>query len=108
MEKDNKKKKQTTKKTTNTKTSKTTKTTTKPVKVEKKVKKVEKEEVDNTQKEGFLKSVWHEMKLVTWPNKKQMITYSIAAIILIIFFTLYFLGIEAVFAWIKEVFKSIF
>ncbi len=100
MEKETKKKK---------KTTSTKKETTKKVKVEKKVKKVEtKEETDNVKKEGFLKSVWHEMKQVTWPNKRQMVTYSIATIILIIFFSLYFLGIEAVFAWVKEVVKNAF
>ena len=96
MEKENKKKK-------------TTKVETKSKKVEKKVEKKEKEEkVEKTKKEGFLKSVWHEMKKVTWPSKKHMVKYSIATIILIIFFTLYFLGIEAVFAWIKEVVKNVF
>ena len=93
MEKDNKKKKS------------SIKADSKKVKVEKKDK-IEKEE--SSKKEGFLKSVWHEMKKVTWPSRKHMLKYSIATIILIIFFTLYFLGIEAVFAWIKEVVKNVF
>lgn len=91
MEKDNKKKKS------------SIKADSKKVKVEKKDK-IEKEE--SNKKEGFLKSVWHEMKKVTWPSKKHMLKYSIATIILIIFFSLYFLGIEAVFAWVKEVVKN--
>ena len=91
MEKDNKKKKS------------SIKADSKKVKVEKKDK-IEKEE--SNKKEGFLKSVWHAMKKVTWPSKKHMLKYSIATIILIIFFSLYFLGIEAVFAWVKEVVKN--
>ena len=93
MEKDNKKKKS------------SIKADSKKVKVEKKDK-IEKEE--SSKKEGFLKSVWHEMKKVTWPSRKHMLKYSIATIILIIFFSLYFLGIEAVFAWVKEVVKNFF
>ena len=93
MEKDNKKKKS------------SIKADSKKVKIEKKDK-IEKEE--SNKKEGFLKSVWHEMKKVTWPSRKHMLKYSIATIILIIFFSLYFLGIEAVFAWIKEVVKNVF
>ena len=84
------------------------KKTTKVEKKEIKSKKIKEEKEENTKKEGFLKSVWHEMKNVTWPDKKHMITYSIATIILIIFFSLYFLGIEALFAWIKEVVKDLF
>ena len=34
---------------------------------------------------GFLKEVKSEMKKVRFPNKKEMITYSIATISLIIF-----------------------
>lgn len=38
----------------------------------------------------FFVSVKREMKNVRWPNKKEMITYSIATISFVIFFGLFF------------------
>jgi len=38
----------------------------------------------------FLNGVKKEMKKVRWPNKKEMITYSIATISFIIVFALFF------------------
>ena len=38
----------------------------------------------------FLVSVKKEMKNVRWPNKKELITYSIATISFVIFFGLFF------------------
>jgi len=52
---------------------------------------------------NFFKSVKVEMNKVTWPTKTNMIKYSIAAIIFILFFALYFYGIEVVMAWLKSI-----
>ena len=38
----------------------------------------------------FLVSVKKELKNVRWPNKKELITYSIATISFVIFFGLFF------------------
>ena len=54
---------------------------------------------------NFFKGVGAEFKRVHWPNKKNMIKYSIATIVFIIFFGLFFYGINVIFAGIMELFK---
>lgn len=57
---------------------------------------------------GFkkIKSWFHQVKLevgkVTWPSKKNMIKYSIATIVFIIFFSLFFYLIEIIMAFLKS------
>lgn len=50
---------------------------------------------------GFFKDVKSEMKKVRFPNKKEMITYSVATISLVIFFALYFGLLDLIIAGIK-------
>lgn len=50
---------------------------------------------------GFLQDVKKEMKKVRWPNKKEMLTYSIATISFVIIFALFFLLTDVVLATIK-------
>ncbi|CCY94608.1 preprotein translocase subunit SecE [Firmicutes bacterium CAG:884] len=50
---------------------------------------------------SFLKDVKSEMKKVRFPNKKEMITYSVATISLVIFFALYFGLLDLIIAGIK-------
>ena len=45
-------------------------------------------------KEGFFKSLRSEFKKVRWPNKKEMIKYSIATIVFVLFFGVFFYLIE--------------
>ena len=52
---------------------------------------------------NFFKGVKSEMSKVTWPNKKNMVKYTIASIVFIIFFALFFYGIEVVMAWLKSI-----
>lgn len=77
-------------------------------------KKVEKKQNKNTtkkavKKEGlfkkignWFKSVIKEVSKVKWPSRKEMIKYSIATIIFIIFFSLFFYAIELLMAFIKS------
>lgn len=58
---------------------------------------------DQPKKEGFIKSIIKEMKLVRFPNKKEMIKYSIATIVFVIFFGLLFYAVELIVAWLKMV-----
>lgn len=60
------------------------------VKDNKKNKPVEKK----VKKESFFKSVRSEFKKVRWPNKKEMIKYSIATIAFVLFFGIFFYLIE--------------
>ena len=55
---------------------------------------------------GFLKEVKSEMKKVRFPNKKEMITYSVATISLVIFFALYFGLLDLIIAGIKSLVRG--
>lgn len=51
----------------------------------------------------FFKEVRSEVSKVKWPSKKDMVKYSLATIIFVIFFALFFYGIDAIIALLKEV-----
>lgn len=51
---------------------------------------------------NWFKGVISEFKKVRWPNKKEMIKYSIATITFIIFFALFFYLIEIIVYFIKQ------
>ena len=53
----------------------------------------------------FCKGVWTEALRVRWTSKKDMVKYSIATIIFIVFFSLFFYGIDAIFAFAQSLFK---
>ena len=55
-------------------------------------------------KKGFLHEVKAEMDKVKWPSKKDMVKYSIDTIVFVIFFALFFYGIDLILALLKEVF----
>ena len=52
---------------------------------------------------NFFKGVKDEMAKVVWPNKRNMIKYSIATIIFILVFAIYFYGIQVFMAWLRTV-----
>ena len=52
---------------------------------------------------NFFKGVKSEMSKVVWPNKRNMVKYSIATIIFVIVFAIYFYGIEVFMAWLKSI-----
>ncbi|MDD4705798.1 MAG: preprotein translocase subunit SecE [Bacilli bacterium] len=54
-------------------------------------------------KDSLFKQIKDEMKKVRWPDKNEMLKYSIATILFIIAFGLYFFGLDIIFAWIKEI-----
>ena len=80
------------------------------VKVEKKVNKTKKD----TSKEkkvavkkdsgikAWFKGVASEFKKVRWPNQKEMIKYSIATIVFILFFALFFYVIEIIMYFLNQ------
>ena len=51
----------------------------------------------------FFSDMKSEMGKVTWPSKKNMVKYTIASLVFIIFFALFFYGIEVVMAWLKSI-----
>jgi len=52
----------------------------------------------------FTYQVKEEMKLVRWPSAKEVLKYSIAVLVFIIFFGLFFYVINLVFAFVKGLF----
>ena len=49
----------------------------------------------------FLDEVKKELKKVRWPNKKEMVKYSVATIIFVIFFAVFFYLIDLAVAFIR-------
>lgn len=88
---------------------KSIKTKSKAKKEEKVVKVTKKKEVKNTEKKGiftkfriFCHGVKSEFNKVHWPNRKDMVKYSIATIVFVIFCGLFFYAIDIIFALIKS------
>lgn len=98
-----KEKKKSTKKTVEVKEDvKATKEKAKKVEKKKIVKKDKKKEGIFKSILGFFKGVKSEMAKVVWPTKKNMVKYSIATIVLIIFFAVFFLIIMSLFTALSD------
>lgn len=72
-------------------------------------KKAQKKTENKVQKKGifkrigeWFKSLWKEVTKVRWTSKKEMVKYSIATILFVVFFGLFFYAIELVMAFIKS------
>lgn len=52
----------------------------------------------------FFVGVRKELKKVRWPKKKEMIKYSVSTICIIVFFMLFFTGIDAALGTLVKVF----
>lgn len=78
-------------------------------------KKEVKKEVSTTKKENkqnllekfmvFCNGVKSETKKIKWTSKKDMLKYSIATIVFIVFCSLFFYGIDTIFALIQSLFN---
>lgn len=53
---------------------------------------------------SFFKGVRKEAKTVRWPDLKSLVTYSVITVVLIVFFGLYFFGLDAIFAFFRRLF----
>ncbi len=53
-------------------------------------------------KDTFFGDVREEMHLVRWPSKGEVFKYSVACFIFVAFFALFFFGIDALFALVKD------
>ena len=51
----------------------------------------------------FFSEVKKELSKVKWPNRKEMLKYSIATIVFVIFFALFFYIIELLMALLKSI-----
>lgn len=55
----------------------------------------------------FCHGIKSEIKKVRWTNKKDMLKYSIATIVFIIFCSLFFYGIDFIFALVQSLVKGV-
>ena len=62
-----------------------------------KVEKKKKEKKPRKESKSYLSEVRKEMKLVTWPSKKNVLKYSIATILMVVLLAGFFIGIAALF-----------
>ena len=53
----------------------------------------------------FFVGVKKELKNVRWPKRKEMVVYSVSTICILVFFMLFFVGIDAVVGTIMKVSK---
>ncbi|MBR6689832.1 MAG: preprotein translocase subunit SecE [Bacilli bacterium] len=53
----------------------------------------------------FFVNVKKEMKKVRWPKKKEMIKFSIATIVVICFFMLFFTASDVIISLVRKVFS---
>mgnify|MGYP003292912708 CR=1 FL=1 len=53
-------------------------------------------------KDTFFSDVAAEMRLVRWPSAKEVTKYSIATLVFVLFFALFFFGFDALFALVKD------
>ena len=77
-----------------------------------KVKEEKKEKVKKTpkkkdNKKSYPEEVKGELKKVKWPTKAEMGKYSVAVLLFIVIFGLYFYGLDALFAWISSLVKGL-
>lgn len=74
---------------------------TKEKKIEKKKDKKKETKNPEVKKESWWHGVKSEFKKVRWPSKKEMIKYSVATIVFVVFFALFFYLIELVVYFLK-------
>ena len=88
---------------------KTKKTVSKEIKDTKTVKPKTKKQTKKVKvkEKSYSKQVKDELKKVKWPSKKEMVKYSVASIIFIFVFGVYFYGLDALFAWISSLVKGL-
>ncbi len=72
-----------------------------------KVKETKKDKKVKTPKKSYSEEVKAELRKVKWPTKQEMLKYSIAVIVFIVIFGLYFYGLDAFFAWITSLVKGL-
>jgi len=63
-----------------------------------------KTKVKKEKKPSYIKEVKSEMKKVTFPTAKEVVKYTFATIIIVLFLIIFFLLLSALLAWVKEVF----
>lgn len=66
-----------------------------------KVKKAKK--VPEVAPKSYFQEIKEELKKVKWLTKEEMVKYTIAAVVFIVIFGLYFYGMDFIFSWLKGI-----
>lgn len=70
--------------------------------IKKEIKKLKKERSAIGKKDTYLRDVKKEMSMVRWPSAKEVAKYSIASLVFVAIFAIFFYGIDALFALVKD------
>ena len=60
-------------------------------------------EENKPKKESFFKGIASEFRKIRWPNKKEMVKYSTATILFVLFFGVFFYLIEVAMYFIEKI-----
>lgn len=71
----------------------------------KKVNKTKKDKKEKVAKEGYVKGVKKELKMVKWPTVKEIVKYTGATIIFCIILIVFFQCLDIILAYIKGMFN---
>ena len=66
--------------------------------------KVEKVKKEKVKKESFIKGTREEMKKVVWPSGKDVFKFSLITLAMILFFMVFFVGINLLASFVKGLF----
>lgn len=66
------------------------------------IRSLKKERNEIGKKDTYLRDVKKEMKMVRWPSTKEVVKYSIASLVFVAFFAVFYYGIDAIFALVKD------
>jgi len=64
-----------------------------------------KEKSIRVREKGYFKEVLDELKKVKWPTKNEMLKFTIAVIVFILIFGVYFFALDALFTWVMGLFN---
>ena len=73
--------------------------------IKKEIKELKETRANVGKRDTYFSEIKAEMKMVRWPNKMELVKYSLACLIFVAFFALFFFGLDALFALVKDLIK---
>ena len=73
--------------------------------LKKEIKELKETRANIGKRDTYFNDIKAEMKMVRWPSKSELVKYSFACLIFVAFFALFFFGIDALFALVKDLIK---
>ena len=69
--------------------------------IKKEPKKTKTKKITEVAYKSYFQEIKDELKKVKWLSKEEMVKYTVAAVIFIVIFGLYFYGMDFIFSWLK-------